>query len=333
MRQAAVLFLVVGVVGLVNDVVPGSVGYGHPLSAALDSMCITVGLGAWVLAGRSGLAGAVSVLLPLIAFTYVALNNVLGVLPPIVYGMSFVLIFVWVGAWHVPGTSVALSPFAAAAYLVPLFAGVPHPDGAAQLALLVVPVAVITGEVLSYNVTALQREHDSREKLLGELAHANLTDPLTGVGNRRLGDLLLQSVSRDDAVVLLVLDDFKRVNDSFGHPEGDRVLRLLGEYLRHSIRPIDGVARMGGEEFMVVLRGAGHEALATADRLLAGWRSLGPRTTLSAGVAPCGWRLAASAAYDHADTALYRAKRSGRDRAVLFGGHAAPLSKELSIAA
>jgi hypothetical protein len=154
LRQAAALFAIVGVIGLVSDIVPFGVGYGRPVSIALDSFTVAIGAVTWELSSRRAVAERLAFVLPLVALAIVGLNNVAGVLPPATYGIFFVLIFVWVGAWHPPGTVLAFSPFAFAAYLLPLFAGAPHSPDAIASVLLVVPGAVVAGETVAVNATS-----------------------------------------------------------------------------------------------------------------------------------------------------------------------------------
>ena len=323
LRQAAYLFLIVGFVGLVSDFLPVGVGYGHPVSIALDSFNVFAGVIIWMLAGKWWAAPTLSLVLPLVAFAIFALNISAGVFPEAAYGIYFVLIFVWVGAWHGRGRVLAFTPFALAAYLLPLITGAPHSANAIGSVLVVVPGALIAGEVVAYNATAARSAGESRDRLLGELARTTVTDALTGVGNRRLGDLLLESLSAGDAIALLDLDHFKEVNDEYGHPEGDRVLRQLGEYVQKSLREKDAVARMGGEEFLVVLRGADREAELVVEHLLTGWKALAPIVTISAGVALHGRHADWHQTYAAADAALYEAKRLGRDRVMMLGAERA----------
>lgn len=153
-----------------------------------------------------------------------------------------------------------------------------------------------------------------QQRVIDELTEAAMQDALTGVGNRRRAAALLEDLRPSDAVVLLDMDHFKLVNDTAGHAAGDRVLVLLGRYLRESARDADAIARYGGEEFLLVLRDAGEDALAAIVRLLEGWRELRPLTTFSAGVAVHVPGRSPAATLGRADAALYRAKRSGRDR-------------------
>ena len=146
------------------------------------------------------------------------------------------------------------------------------------------------------------------------LTEAAMNDPLTGVGNRRRAATLLEHLDPGDAVVLIDLDHFKLVNDTTGHASGDKVLVALGRYLRDHARGMDTVARYGGEEFLVVFRGAGSRALSATERLVEGWRATRPLTTFSAGVAVHEVGRSPAATLGRADAALYRAKRTGRDR-------------------
>jgi diguanylate cyclase (GGDEF)-like protein/PAS domain S-box-containing protein len=164
-------------------------------------------------------------------------------------------------------------------------------------------------------------------------AHSQLdrlasTDHLTGLWNRRafeehLGVEVERAIRYSHPMSLLVidLDHFKRVNDTHGHPAGDRVLVEVAERLRATARRGEIVARVGGEEFAWILPATGSEgALNAAGRLRAAindepFREVGS-LTVSAGV--CDLSLAPNAAelFRLADVALYRAKSEGRDRAV-----------------
>jgi len=152
------------------------------------------------------------------------------------------------------------------------------------------------------------------------LLDASMRDPLTGVGNRRQGDLLLSQVKPGDAVALLDLDHFKSINDRFGHAAGDEVLVALAKFLDRSLRDGDAVARYGGEEFIVVLRQAGENARSAVERLAAGWRRTEPVATFSAGVAVHTADRAPERTLAFADEALYDAKDAGRDCVRQGGG-------------
>jgi diguanylate cyclase len=154
-------------------------------------------------------------------------------------------------------------------------------------------------------------------QLIHRLNRAAHRDQLTGTGNRRHADALLDSLRPGDALLIVDLDHFKSVNDNLGHRAGDEVLQALGSYLLTYVRGTDDVARYGGDEFVVLARGAGTEARTTAERLLRGWRRSGNTTTISIGVALHLPTRSAGATLDAADAALYLAKSQGRDRMAL----------------
>ncbi len=163
------------------------------------------------------------------------------------------------------------------------------------------------------------------ESKLQELA---TVDELTGLGNRRAYATAIESeLMRADrapaplAFLELDLDHFKAINDQYGHEAGDRTLTAIGRLVRAQLRHNDLAFRMGGEEFVVLLPGAGEaEARRAAERLrasVAGLRDLPAPITASIGCAvlPAGCKASGHALYSAADAALYRAKRDGRDRA------------------
>ena len=152
------------------------------------------------------------------------------------------------------------------------------------------------------------------------------TDALTGLLNRgaaeEAAEALLQA-GEPLAVVVADLDRFKLLNDTHGHVVGDRALRCFAEVLRLSLRPDDVVARYGGEEFLLVMPGtdADHALQATTrvrDRLAPSLLEAGvPSFTVSYGIATTQSTRELAELVALADTALYRAKRGGRDRAVV----------------
>lgn len=154
-------------------------------------------------------------------------------------------------------------------------------------------------------------------------------DGLTGALTRRAMtaglDKELTRIRRYDrpgSLVLFDIDHFKAVNDRFGHPVGDQVLKAVGECCAVHLRPSDLFGRMGGEEFAVLLPETGlDEARRCAERLrrtLEVARIGHPqvRFTASFGIAPCGPIDTADKWLAEADAALYAAKRSGRNRCV-----------------
>jgi diguanylate cyclase (GGDEF)-like protein len=156
---------------------------------------------------------------------------------------------------------------------------------------------------------AIERMRDREQ-----LRESSLHDTLTGLGNRRKADERLSKLSTGDALLLIDLDHFKRINDTQGHAAGDEVLRGLGGFLAESLRESDEAFRFGGEEFLVVLEKAGDGAKIAAERLCEGWRRRDPATTFSAGIAVHTAESAPDETLARADGALYAAKEAGRDR-------------------
>jgi diguanylate cyclase (GGDEF)-like protein len=154
------------------------------------------------------------------------------------------------------------------------------------------------------------------------------TDPLTGLPNRRhLEERLrsLQSARVQIALAFADLDHFKMLNDRHGHETGDRALSLFAAACGDALRKDDFVARIGGEEFVIVLPGCDEEAAAEIlDRLRAGLAdacavAAFPRFTCSFGLAIAEPQESIAGVLRRADSALLQAKHDGRDRVVLAG--------------
>jgi len=182
-------------------------------------------------------------------------------------------------------------------------------------------------------------------RLHAELSYQALRDPLTGLFNRRyLLDSLDRELSRACAcgqtvsVVMLDIDHFKRLNDSFGHAAGDAVLAKLGEVLSDWSRRDDIAVRYGGEEFTIVLYDTPAEdaftrieSLRRSIEVLAieyAGRSLG-RVTFSAGIATCPTHGSDSGLLiTRADEALYESKKRGRNQTTMTSAMAKEASRD-----
>ena len=143
-RQAGALFAFVGFLGLLTDVLPGSLDQGHLLPVLLDASNFTIGVIAFFLPW-SRLPRPSRLVLPVLAFISVGANSAAGTLPIATIGVWFVLIFVWTGTWNSPRTVLAFAPMALAAYMVPFALGAPRTGGAVTAVVLVIPVAVLVG--------------------------------------------------------------------------------------------------------------------------------------------------------------------------------------------
>ena len=191
---------------------------------------------------------------------------------------------------------------------------------------------------------------------LGRLASAErklmlraLTDPLTGVFNRRT---FVEMSSKEEerarrsgsltSVLMMDIDHFKRVNDTHGHGVGDLVIKMLAEQATKSLRSIDILARYGGEEFVVTLPDTDADVAGrVAERLRAALERAVVRTdagtevkfTVSVGVATFTTGVPLDRAMEAADKALYRAKQAGRNRVEIAPLLEAPTDTKANVAA
>ncbi|HMA33986.1 MAG TPA: diguanylate cyclase [Chloroflexia bacterium] len=194
-----------------------------------------------------------------------------------------------------------------------------------------------TSELQAANA-ALQKEIAARKRVEAVLRELSILDELTGIPNRRELNRLLRGefnrsrrYARPLSLIMLDIDHFKDVNDTYGHPAGDAVLRWMATTLGGELRATDRLARYGGEEFAILLpetpaRTAFHVAEGLRHRIAAAPFTLeaepAPLTisiTISLGVAGLtAGALAEDDLVQAADLALYEAKRRGRNRTVAF---------------
>ena len=167
-------------------------------------------------------------------------------------------------------------------------------------------------------------------RLHAQVTELSLTDALTGLHNRRYFDFFLnnevsrhQRFARGLAIILLDIDNFKEYNDTYGHPAGDKALQQVATCLSQGARSSDMVARIGGDEFAMVLPetdvSGALEAIERIRAAIAGLSGLDRPISASFGLtALCGTDLDAETLVKQADMALYQAKRTGRNRFIVF---------------
>jgi diguanylate cyclase (GGDEF)-like protein len=171
---------------------------------------------------------------------------------------------------------------------------------------------------------AKYRTLKEKEKLEGEVRRLSITDDLTGLYNHRhffktleaeLARLKRQRTSL--SLLMFDLDNFKRYNDLYGHLEGDKVLRKIGEIVKNSIRSnVDSGYRYGGDEFAALLIGASaDQALTIAERIRSSIEQAGFRNiTVSIGLSEYEDHFSLEGFVKSADDAMYASKQSGGNR-------------------
>jgi two-component system cell cycle response regulator len=186
---------------------------------------------------------------------------------------------------------------------------------------------------LEHALNQLQDKNQQLEESLVLMQQMAATDPLTSLYNRRhFGRVLEQMFAEsqryqtDMACVMIDLDDYKRLNDKYGHQVGDQLLVLAGKVISANMRRMDVAARYGGDEFVLLLPRAGAgEAEMVAERIREEFATAAAAAlnqsrgiTMSVGIASLAISKPTSAdqLVAQADQALYRAKESGRDRVV-----------------
>ncbi|MGG0644055.1 diguanylate cyclase [Sporosarcina gallistercoris] len=183
----------------------------------------------------------------------------------------------------------------------------------------------------------------NRDKWRKAIGQSITTDGLTGVGNRKRLDEILKYCERLSqrtglpfSVVMMDLDHFKSVNDIYGHPAGDEVLKVFSRIALEETRENDYVFRYGGEEFAILISGDKNEAYTFVERLHESFNTFvfeeGDRSftvTFSAGIAEYEGRL--EMLLIEADQALYQAKRTGRNQSVIFNKNLVQVKRKLQV--
>ena len=169
----------------------------------------------------------------------------------------------------------------------------------------------------------LQENRAAREKLSHEASH----DALTGLFNRGAYDLMMESVdTKHMALILIDVDYFKTVNDTYGHAVGDRVLKRVAELLRTSFRSVDVLCRIGGDEFAVIMTRANSSMsqlvlnkMNRVNEILQHPKDDLPPVSLSVGIAFSDREYPQGDIFSDADSTLYKVKEAGRKGCAVFG--------------
>jgi len=214
-----------------------------------------------------------------------------------IFGLDYAALASWIG----------LNVFAGR-YLISLNGADSAFDG--NLATMLVLAAAVA--VLSSAIGNTWRNAEREARRLAEV------DPLTGIANRRSFLERLEELASDSAaefsILMLDLDDFKRLNDEYGHLHGDEVLRQVARVIAGNLRADDRLARYGGEEFVVAMPGVDlHEMRVIADRLRMAIHETTP-TSASIGCAAREPGETAHGVLRRADDVLLAAKRRGKNR-------------------
>ena len=245
------------------------------------------------------------------------------------------MFFMAAALWQRPRPADLLAPTREAGFLLPglaaacalgiVFVASRRPMGWAPL-VLAAATLIIVGVRLVLSARTL--------KALSQQRHRHsITDELTGLHNRRYLASLLEDVfaergefdalERDVAFLFVDLNHFKEINDSFGHPAGDDILRQVGPRFRACLRTSDVVVRLGGDEFVVLLLGGdANYVVEVAKRIVISLEqpfalhSVEARVGASVGVAMASDAADADELMWHADVAMYRAKQGGSGFAV-----------------
>ena len=170
----------------------------------------------------------------------------------------------------------------------------------------------------------LKENQEAREKLSHKASH----DALTGLFNRGAYDLLMESADTEHmALILIDVDYFKSVNDSYGHAMGDKVLKRVAELLKGAFRSVDIICRIGGDEFAVVMTRVNSSMgqlvlnkMGHVNELLRHPKDELPPVSLSVGVAFSDRKNPQGDIFRDADSALYKVKEAGRNGCRIFDG-------------
>jgi diguanylate cyclase (GGDEF)-like protein len=206
-------------------------------------------------------------------------------------------------------------------FLLPLIlvGGAEYPASAWRAAILFIAVSGIVGTTVQALVAHVRDQESERTRLLASLDDLAHTDALTGLANRRAWEVELdrglaraRRTGEPLSLAVVDIDNFKAINDAHGHPGGDSLLITVARSWAGNLRPDDTLARIGGDEFAVLMPAC---AETEANHLIGRLRAHMPRPyTCSVGLATWERSESADSLMARADDALYRAKRDGHER-------------------
>ncbi|MHB8296935.1 MAG: diguanylate cyclase domain-containing protein, partial [Acidimicrobiales bacterium] len=252
--------------------------------------------------------------------------------PSALFGVFFpALMYRWLAGGNLRALSRAASFVAVLGLVAHIHpGGGPSETAGALLAgvSFAVPITLLSTRALAVLLSRHEALACRERELVEVMEHRATHDGLTGLANRYKITQALQELtaSGDGAVLILDLDNFKVVNDVFGHPAGDTLLRDVAERLSAAVRPGEVLGRLGGDEFAMIAPGAGAPsgAIEVGSRMIsaldglfeAGGRDVS--VSASAGASVAGPGLEPGDLLRQADTAMYAAKQAGRGRVALF---------------
>jgi diguanylate cyclase (GGDEF)-like protein len=300
-RISGILWLIAGVVGIVALYLPGSQHAAQGWVLALGAAVLAYGLGSvvgwipWERASTTALALGMVFTIPVVGLALYLTGGALSYVQPLLVGSLLYAAFFFPPRWAWPlsielilcaGTPLLYDPSAVDDAFVPRY------------------LALVAGYLgATWVIVGLKKRLVAAEIVQRDIANR---DPLTGIANRRRFDALLQRelaarnhpAGRRDgdesplALLLLDLDDFKGINDRFGHQVGDAVLRDAAKRAQSILRSTDTIARIGGDEFAIIAPGAhGDNVVRVAESVTNAVGSHDPDSAAPTPSASIGWAV------------------------------------------
>ena len=157
-------------------------------------------------------------------------------------------------------------------------------------------------------------------------------DCTTGLSTRNELDNYLKSLNTESVIVMCDIDNFKLINDTYGHPKGDIILKELGNIIKNNIRESDFAGRYGGEEFLIIFNTNNVELIKQRiDKINYEFANCGiiPNISFSAGISLFNQSKHIKEVIDEADSALYEAKNSGKNKSIIYNDNIPKTRKKI----